>query len=193
MTAALPRKSGCAWHHKEIASSFPGSGATRRWVVCQRQYPNSRSSCKSTIRQPRSPIESLGAGEKKAMVPSVLGGRPWILPSGHRRCSEISTTGSMAEANFVKRHWARADRLSIQDKVVRCSAEFPRQCEYTEALATAISAYRLLPFEPPYEKRYPYLDRSLLEFMFAIPREQLVRPEATAFPHASRTRWHRSG
>ena len=33
-----------------------------------------------------------------------------------------------------------------------------------------------LPFEPHYEKRYPYLDRGLLEFMFAIPREQLVRP-----------------
>jgi asparagine synthase (glutamine-hydrolysing) len=29
---------------------------------------------------------------------------------------------------------------------------------------------------PPYEKRYPYLDRTLLEFSFAIPREQLVRP-----------------
>jgi asparagine synthase (glutamine-hydrolysing) len=33
-----------------------------------------------------------------------------------------------------------------------------------------------LPSEPPYEKRYPYLDRSLLEFLFAIPPEQLVRP-----------------
>ncbi|GGA80351.1 asparagine synthetase B [Edaphobacter acidisoli] len=28
----------------------------------------------------------------------------------------------------------------------------------------------------PYEKRYPYLDRDLLEFLFSIPREQLVRP-----------------
>jgi asparagine synthase (glutamine-hydrolysing) len=28
----------------------------------------------------------------------------------------------------------------------------------------------------PCEKRYPYLDRDLLEFLFAIPREQLVRP-----------------
>ena len=27
-----------------------------------------------------------------------------------------------------------------------------------------------------FEKRYPYLDRGLLEFMYAIPREQLVRP-----------------
>jgi asparagine synthase (glutamine-hydrolysing) len=33
-----------------------------------------------------------------------------------------------------------------------------------------------LAFEPPYEKRYPYLDRDLLAFVFAIPREQLVRP-----------------
>jgi asparagine synthase (glutamine-hydrolysing) len=29
---------------------------------------------------------------------------------------------------------------------------------------------------PPYEKRYPYLDRDLLEFLFAIPRNQMVRP-----------------
>jgi asparagine synthase (glutamine-hydrolysing) len=27
-----------------------------------------------------------------------------------------------------------------------------------------------------HERRYPYLDRSLLEFIYAIPREQLVRP-----------------
>jgi asparagine synthase (glutamine-hydrolysing) len=30
--------------------------------------------------------------------------------------------------------------------------------------------------ESLYEKRYPYLDRGLLEFMLAVPREQLVRP-----------------
>jgi asparagine synthase (glutamine-hydrolysing) len=28
----------------------------------------------------------------------------------------------------------------------------------------------------PYEKRYPFLDRDLLEFLYAIPRTQLVRP-----------------
>jgi asparagine synthase (glutamine-hydrolysing) len=30
--------------------------------------------------------------------------------------------------------------------------------------------------DPPREKRYPYLDRGLLEFIYAVPREQLVRP-----------------
>lgn len=33
-----------------------------------------------------------------------------------------------------------------------------------------------LSCDPPYLKRYPYLDRGLLEFMYAIPREQVVRP-----------------
>lgn len=33
-----------------------------------------------------------------------------------------------------------------------------------------------LPIDPVYEKRYPYLDRDLLEFMYAVPRQQLVRP-----------------
>ena len=33
-----------------------------------------------------------------------------------------------------------------------------------------------LPSDPPYETRYPFLDRDLLEFLSAIPRDQLVRP-----------------
>ncbi len=33
-----------------------------------------------------------------------------------------------------------------------------------------------LSSDPPREYRYPYLDRGLLEFLYAIPREQLVRP-----------------
>jgi asparagine synthase (glutamine-hydrolysing) len=37
-------------------------------------------------------------------------------------------------------------------------------------------ACEVLSFEPVCERRYPYLDRDLLEFLYAIPREQLVRP-----------------
>jgi asparagine synthase (glutamine-hydrolysing) len=34
----------------------------------------------------------------------------------------------------------------------------------------------LPPAMPAYDKRYPYLDRDLLEFICAVPREQLLRP-----------------
>jgi asparagine synthase (glutamine-hydrolysing) len=32
------------------------------------------------------------------------------------------------------------------------------------------------PIRPVYERRYPFLDRDLLEFLLAAPREQIVRP-----------------
>jgi len=32
------------------------------------------------------------------------------------------------------------------------------------------------PVAPRYERRFPFLDRDLLEFLYAVPREQLVRP-----------------
>jgi asparagine synthase (glutamine-hydrolysing) len=33
-----------------------------------------------------------------------------------------------------------------------------------------------VPRNPPYEVTYPFLDRCLLEFLFAIPRDQVIRP-----------------
>jgi asparagine synthase (glutamine-hydrolysing) len=52
---------------------------------------------------------------------------------------------------------------------------------FQENISTLVGLQRqlgcaVLPLAPPYEKRYPYLDRGLLEFMYAIPRGQLVRP-----------------
>lgn len=44
-----------------------------------------------------------------------------------------------------------------------------------EALRRQFSV-SVAPSNPAYEMRYPYLDRDLLEFLYAIPREQLVRP-----------------
>jgi asparagine synthase (glutamine-hydrolysing) len=44
-----------------------------------------------------------------------------------------------------------------------------------EALRRQLSCYPLTA-EPAYHKCYPYLDRDLLEFLFAIPQDQLLRP-----------------
>ena len=55
------------------------------------------------------------------------------------------------------------------------------QPSFQENIATIEALRRqlgceVLSSEPAYEIRYPYLDRGLLEFLFAIPREQLLRP-----------------
>ena len=52
---------------------------------------------------------------------------------------------------------------------------------FQQCLSTLAALQRQLGSEAPstnphFEKRYPFLDRDLLEFLFAIPPEQLVRP-----------------
>ncbi len=79
------------------------------------------------------------------------------------------------QSNFVKRHWAALTGYPSRMELFGPLPTFQDNVSTLDALRRQL-ACKALPFEPPYEKRYPYLDRGLLEFMFAIPREQLVRP-----------------
>lgn len=90
-------------------------------------------------------------------VPKHMRPAPWLQPS------------------FVKRHRAALTGYPSRKQLFGPLPSFQENVGTLNALRRQL-ARTALPFEPPYEKRYPYLDRSLLEFMFAIPREQLVRP-----------------
>jgi asparagine synthase (glutamine-hydrolysing) len=90
-------------------------------------------------------------------VPKNMRPAPWLQP------------------NFVKRHWSALTGYPSRTKLFGPLPSFQSNVGTLDALRRQL-ARTALPFEPSYEKRYPYLDRSLLEFMFAIPREQLVRP-----------------
>jgi len=79
------------------------------------------------------------------------------------------------QSSFVRRHWVALTGYPSRTKLLGPLPSFQENVSTLDALRRQV-ACKALPFEPPFEKRYPYLDRSLLEFMFAIPREQLVRP-----------------
>ena len=79
------------------------------------------------------------------------------------------------QSHFVKRHWRALTGYPSRTKLLGPLPSFQSNVGTLEGLQRQL-ACTALPFGPPFEKRYPYLDRSLLEFMFAIPREQLVRP-----------------
>jgi asparagine synthase (glutamine-hydrolysing) len=79
------------------------------------------------------------------------------------------------QSAFVKRHWAALTGYPSKAKLFGPLPSFQGNVGTLDALRRQL-ARTALPFAPPFEKRYPYLDLSLLEFMFAIPREQLVRP-----------------
>jgi asparagine synthase (glutamine-hydrolysing) len=77
--------------------------------------------------------------------------------------------------SFVKRN---RSALSGYRSMVKLFGALP---SYQENISTLDALRRQLGSDAPplglvYERRYPYLDRSLLEFLFSIPTEQLLRP-----------------
>jgi asparagine synthase (glutamine-hydrolysing) len=79
------------------------------------------------------------------------------------------------QSSFVKRHRSALTGYPSRMKLFGPLPSFQENVSTLEALRRQL-ARTALPFAPPFEKRYPYLDRDLLEFTFAIPREQVVRP-----------------
>jgi asparagine synthase (glutamine-hydrolysing) len=78
------------------------------------------------------------------------------------------------QSSFVKRHRKALKGYPSRTKVFGPLPSFQDNMGTLEALRRQL-ACTALPFGPPFEKRYPYLDRGLLEFIFAVPPEQLVR------------------
>src|SRR5260370_2433994 len=79
------------------------------------------------------------------------------------------------QSNFVSRHWAALTGYPSRVKLLGPLSSFQDNVSTLDVLRRQLEC-KVLPFEPTLEKRYPYLDRGLLEFMFAIPRDQSVRP-----------------
>ena len=77
--------------------------------------------------------------------------------------------------DFFQRHRAVLGGYERRLSVFGPLPSFQHSISTVEALRRRLTSFVLRP-DMPIEKRYPYLDRNLLEFVFAIPREQLVRP-----------------
>jgi asparagine synthase (glutamine-hydrolysing) len=76
---------------------------------------------------------------------------------------------------FLKQHWFAIRELSRSSIRGR---SLPVQRDYAETIAT-LSRQMCLTSAHPHagqERRYPYLDQSLVQFLFSIPAEQLLRP-----------------
>jgi asparagine synthase (glutamine-hydrolysing) len=76
---------------------------------------------------------------------------------------------------FISRNHAALSGYASRLKLFGTLPSFQKDMASLNLLRRQI-ACEVLPSNPPYEKRYPYLDRDFLEFIYAIPREQLVRP-----------------
>jgi asparagine synthase (glutamine-hydrolysing) len=79
------------------------------------------------------------------------------------------------DPDFVKRNRVALTGYEDRTKIFGPLPSFQGTVGTVDALRRQLACSDLSS-DPPREKRYPYLDRGLLEFVSAIPREQLVRP-----------------
>lgn len=88
---------------------------------------------------------------------------------------EHSRRSPWLQSSFVGRNRTALAGYPSRTKLFGALPSLQQSLQTLDALRRQL-ACSVLPCQPPYEKRYPYVDRNLLEFMFAVPREQLVRP-----------------
>ena len=110
--------------------------------------------------------------------------RPWLhllydvaggfLPTNTRRLPQYRRPPDWVHSRFVRCH--RPAFLGYESRL-RFFGPLPTFQENLCALETLRRQLACqVPGKVPYEKRYPFLDSDLLQFIFAVPREQLVRP-----------------
>jgi len=98
-----------------------------------------------------------------------------FLPSDALGVSRQKRPAAWLRPRFVKRHRAALQSYPVRAKLFGPLPSFQGNLYTLDGMRRQLTQVAL-PFAPHFEKRYPYLDRDLLEFMFAVPREQLLRP-----------------
>ena len=89
--------------------------------------------------------------------------------------TEFLRSASWLNRKFVQRNRAALHGYETRLRLFGPLPSFQTSLNVLSALRQQLQC-TALPSAPIHEKRYPYLDRGLLEFAYAIPREQLVRP-----------------
>jgi len=79
------------------------------------------------------------------------------------------------EPQFIRRNRRALAGYPARTRLFGALPSFQENLGTLDALRRQLACYPL-QIEPLCERRYPYLDRDLLEFAYAVPREQLVRP-----------------
>jgi asparagine synthase (glutamine-hydrolysing) len=78
-------------------------------------------------------------------------------------------------SKFVRRNRAALQGYQTRVRLWGPLPSFQQNLSTLEALRRQL-ACSVLSLDPLHEKRYPFLDRDLLTFLYSVPREQLVRP-----------------
>jgi asparagine synthase (glutamine-hydrolysing) len=98
-----------------------------------------------------------------------------FLPPNLHGSGAVRAQIPWVDSRFAQRYRNALRGYSPRVRFFGPMPSFQQNAAALETLRRQLGCHVLMP-EPLYESRYPYLDRDLVEFLFAIPREQLLRP-----------------
>jgi len=98
-----------------------------------------------------------------------------FLPLSLLRVPPYRRPAAWLTPEFVKRNLTALQGYQTRLKVLGPSPAFQANIATLQTLQRQLGCEVLSP-DLLREKRYPYLDRDLLEFMYSVPRDQVVRP-----------------
>jgi asparagine synthase (glutamine-hydrolysing) len=111
--------------------------------------------------------------------------RPWshlfaetvraFLPSPVAHFFDREAEFSWLDARFSKRNHAVLHGYTTRVTLFGPLPSFQENLATLDSLRRQLTSFAPSRY-PRYEKRYPFLDRDLLEFLYAVPREQILRP-----------------
>lgn len=113
--------------------------------------------------------------QRKPAVHLLLNTLRVFLPASLVGIPEYKRPPSWLHPRFVRRHRDALNGYASRLRLLGPLPSFQDSVSTLDILRRQLGCSELSS-DLPYEKRYPYLDRDLLEFAYAIPREQLVRP-----------------
>lgn len=98
-----------------------------------------------------------------------------FLPVGLVSIPSHKLPAPWLDSDFVRRNWSALQGYETTLSLLGAMPSFQENISTFDGLRRQL-ACDPLPSPPCAQKTYPYLDRDLLEFLYAVPREQLVRP-----------------
>jgi asparagine synthase (glutamine-hydrolysing) len=98
-----------------------------------------------------------------------------FLPSALISLPEHLRPASWLDEAFIQCHRAAFSGYRSRLRIFGSLPSFQENIATTDLLRRQL-ACEPLSAEHPFELRYPFLDRDLLEFLYAIPRSQIIRP-----------------
>jgi len=180
------------------ASSGRPSGATREFAVCLNVQENrvvlsgiGGDEVTGGLPTPTPELEDLLASGQfrkfahQLKVWALNKRKPWVhlffeaargfLPPALIGAPKLKAPAFWINPGFLKRNRSALQGYESRLKLFGPLPTFQENMSTLDVLRRQLEC-SALSSEPLHEMRYPYLDRDLLEFVYSIPREQLVRP-----------------